>query len=63
MIATGPDSPSFRTGVPCGAFISRVRGEDVLLARHGHRVVPFVLVALGVWILHDAGTLRLLAGR
>ena len=30
------------------------------LRRHGRRVVPFVLVALGFWILHEAGTFTLL---
>lgn len=30
------------------------------IRRHGHRVVPFVLVALGFWILHEAGTITLL---
>lgn len=30
------------------------------IRRYGHRVVPFVLVALGILILHEAGTVRLL---
>ena len=30
------------------------------IRRHGQRVVPFVLVALGFWILHEAGTFTLL---
>lgn len=29
------------------------------IRRYGHRVVPFVLIALGVLILHEAGTLEL----
>ena len=31
------------------------------IRRHGYRIVPFVLVALGVLILHDAGSFHLLA--
>lgn len=31
------------------------------IRRYGHRLVPFVLIALGVWILFEAGTLRLVA--
>ncbi|MCK9687395.1 cadmium resistance transporter [Scleromatobacter humisilvae] len=31
------------------------------IQRHGRRVAPFVLVALGAWILHDAGSFALLA--
>ena len=30
------------------------------IRRHGRHVVPFVLVALGFWILHEAGTFALL---
>jgi cadmium resistance protein CadD (predicted permease) len=30
------------------------------IRRHGQRVVPFVLVALGFWILYEAGTITLL---
>ncbi|MCL4774040.1 MAG: cadmium resistance transporter [Burkholderiaceae bacterium] len=30
------------------------------IRRYGHRVVPFVLIALGFLILHEAGTLNLL---
>ncbi len=30
------------------------------IRRHGQHVVPFVLVALGFWILHEAGTITLL---
>lgn len=30
------------------------------IRRYGHRLVPFVLIALGVLILHDAGTIALL---
>ncbi|NTG50197.1 quaternary ammonium transporter [Agrobacterium rhizogenes] len=30
------------------------------IRRYGHRVVPFVLVALGMLILYEAGTIRLL---
>jgi cadmium resistance protein CadD (predicted permease) len=33
------------------------------LQRHAHRVLPFVLIALGVFVLHDAGTLNLLGDR
>jgi len=29
------------------------------IRRHGHRVVPFVLIALGILILYEAGTARL----
>lgn len=28
------------------------------IRRYGHRVLPFVLMALGAWILYDAGTFR-----
>ncbi len=28
------------------------------IRRYGHRVLPLVLIALGVWILHEAGTLE-----
>ena len=34
--------------------------EMVYLTRHGRRVAPYVLIALGAFILHDAGTLALL---
>ena len=30
------------------------------IRRYGHRVVPFVLIALGILILHEAGTFELL---
>lgn len=30
------------------------------IRRYGHRVVPFVLLALGVLILHDTGLLELI---
>jgi cadmium resistance protein CadD (predicted permease) len=30
------------------------------IRRYGHRVVPFVLIALGVLVLHEAGTFALL---
>jgi cadmium resistance protein CadD (predicted permease) len=30
------------------------------IRRYGGRIVPFVLIALGFWILHDAGTVSLL---
>ena len=29
------------------------------IRRHGHRVVPFVLIALGILILYEAGTVTL----
>lgn len=29
------------------------------IRRHGHRIVPFVLIALGIFILYEAGTARL----
>lgn len=29
------------------------------IRRHGHRVVPFILIALGILILYEAGTARL----
>jgi len=29
------------------------------IRRYGHRIVPFILVALGILILHEAGTVRL----
>jgi cadmium resistance protein CadD (predicted permease) len=32
------------------------------LDRYGHIVVPFVLMALGVYILEESGTLHLLLG-
>ncbi len=34
----------------------------VLLARHGRIAVPFVLIALGIYIILEAGTIGLLAG-
>ena len=30
------------------------------IRRYGHRVVPFVLIAIGILILHEAGTFELL---
>ena len=43
-----------------GARLARQRQVAAMLARHGHRVVPVVLVALGVVILAEAGSWRLL---
>ena len=39
-----------------------LRGHPAIgapIRRHGHRMMPFVLVALGIIILYDAGTIRL----
>jgi cadmium resistance protein CadD (predicted permease) len=44
-----------------GALLAREPRSAALLARRGHQLVPLVLVALGVWILLDAESWRLLA--
>ena len=50
------------TAVWCGAghWVVEHRTLGAPIRRHGHRVVPFVLIALGVLILHDAGSFHLL---
>ena len=43
-----------------GAFwLTRHRTLGVPIRQYGHRVVPFVLVALGFYILHEAGTISM----
>lgn len=41
-------------------FLTNHRTIGAPIRRYGHRVVPFVLVALGVFILYEAGTAQLL---
>ena len=41
-------------------WLTRHRTLGAPIRRHGRRVVPFVLVALGFYILHEAGTFTLL---
>jgi cadmium resistance transport/sequestration family protein len=45
-----------------GAVIARHPPMAPLLARHGHRIVPWVFLGLGVYILIEAGTVRWLWG-
>ncbi|WP_459464484.1 cadmium resistance transporter [Rhizobium sp. No.120] len=49
------------TAVWLGAAHSLVNHPKlgVPIRRHGHRVVPFVLIALGILILYEAGTVTL----
>ena len=44
-----------------GRWMVRHRTLGAPIRRYGHRIVPFVLIALGVLILHDAGSFELLA--
>jgi cadmium resistance transport/sequestration family protein len=37
--------------------LTRQRAIALMLSRYGHRVIPFVLVGLGLYILVDSGTL------
>jgi cadmium resistance transport/sequestration family protein len=39
--------------------LTRQRAIALLLSRYGHRIVPFVLIGLGLYILIDSGTLAL----
>lgn len=32
------------------------------LRRSGHRLLPWVLIAVGIWVIHEAGSVRLLVG-
>ena len=41
-------------------WLTQHRTIGAPIRRYGHRVVPFVLIALGILILHDAGTFELL---
>lgn len=41
-------------------WLTQHRTLGVPIRRYGHRVVPFVLIALGVMILYEAGSLSLL---
>jgi cadmium resistance protein CadD (predicted permease) len=41
-------------------WLTRHRTIGAPIRRYGHRVVPFVLIALGVLILYEAGTFELL---
>jgi cadmium resistance transport/sequestration family protein len=43
--------------------LTRQRAIALLLTRYGHRIVPFVLIGLGLYILADSGTLQLLPWR
>jgi len=51
------------TALWCGVAYRMVTHPTlgVSIRRYGHRVVPFVLIALGVLILHDAGSFSLWA--
>jgi cadmium resistance transport/sequestration family protein len=40
--------------------LTRQRAIAALLKRYGHRAIPFVLIGLGLYILADSGTLKLL---
>ena len=42
-------------------FLLNHRTLGAPIRRYGHRIVPFVLIALGLFILIDAGSLRLVA--
>lgn len=44
-----------------GSALARQPHAAALLARRGHQVVPVVFIGLGVWILAEAGSWRLLA--
>jgi cadmium resistance protein CadD (predicted permease) len=37
--------------------MTRQRAIALILARYGHRIIPFVLMGLGLYILVDSGTL------
>ena len=41
-------------------YLTRHRTLGAPIRRYGHRLVPFVLIALGVLILYEAGSFRLL---
>jgi cadmium resistance protein CadD (predicted permease) len=40
-------------------WLTRHRTLGAPIRRYGGRVTPFVLIALGAWILYDAGSLAL----
>lgn len=44
-----------------GHWMVKHRTLGAPIRRYGHRITPFVLIALGVLILHDAGSFELLA--
>lgn len=41
--------------------LTRQRAIALLLSRYGHRIIPFVLMGLGLYILVDSGTLGMVA--
>lgn len=41
-------------------WLTNHRSIGAPIRRYGHAVVPFVLLALGILILHEAGTLNLI---
>jgi cadmium resistance protein CadD (predicted permease) len=41
-------------------WLTRHRTLGAPIRRYGARAAPFVLIAVGIWILHEAGTLSLL---
>jgi cadmium resistance protein CadD (predicted permease) len=53
---------SLMTAVWIGAahYLTHQRTLGAPIRRYGHRLVPFVLIALGALILHEAGTVELL---
>ena len=72
MFATRPGSDVALIGLVFAAmtlvwvgaafWLTRHRTFGAPIRRHGRRVTPFVLMALGFWILHEAGTFALLRG-
>jgi cadmium resistance protein CadD (predicted permease) len=44
------------------AFVGLPRVETIF-RRWGHRIAPWVLVALGIYIMADAGSIGMLLGR
>jgi cadmium resistance protein CadD (predicted permease) len=68
-------STSAEIGIFVGVFLVMVAGWLLFahwlvhhpslgrpIRRHGHRVVPFVLIAVGVMVLHDANTISTIFG-
>ena len=54
----------FMVGVWCAIAYRLTRQPTIarVLSRYGHAIVPFVLIALGLYILYERGTFKLLSG-